>query len=477
MILTLAGRLLQFALMFVSLRLMTTYLPPIEMGKLSLITTGTTFFALFLINPVGMFINRRLHAWTESGRFQHYFHVFVLYVLGVAWAGGLLGAMIAAWKFAQFSIDPLWAGLLILGSLLFNTLHQTLIPSLNLLGRTRSFVVLTVGTLCVALGFSVIGVRVFGPTVEHWLIGALLAQALFSGMAYWFFFSNPTEPSNTTSVTSAKVKGLFRFSWPVALSVVLAWCHQQGYRFVLAELSGVEALGFFAVGYGVAAALMGALEMVLTTWFQPAFYKAVGSLDAQDQEQSWAHYAAKMLPLSVLGLSVLVASVDYLSPLMLGPQYQGVTSFIMLGALAEWGRIVLGVFTLEAHAKMQTMRLVAPNLLAAVVSNGLIVAAVPHFGLQVAPVAVFLGVAVSIWMLRHQTKSRHANTQRIWASTYPAIILSIASLLISIPMNKWLQANVHQALPYIGLMCIGLLWSLAIAAYVTKTGLKEFIKP
>jgi hypothetical protein len=122
MILTLVGRLTQFVIMFASVKIMTTLLPPIEMGKASLLVTGIAFFAMFLVNPLGMFINRRLHAWVEMGVFRHYFHVYCSYLLVVAiiaaclaWGGTRLGLLLLNMEGGELA-------LLVGGSLLFNTI-------------------------------------------------------------------------------------------------------------------------------------------------------------------------------------------------------------------------------------------------------------------------------------------------------------------------------------------------------------------
>src|SRR5580698_3094950 len=57
------GRGAQFLLALATVRVGTTLLSPAEMGRVSLVVTTTGFFIFLLVNPVGMFINRRLHSW------------------------------------------------------------------------------------------------------------------------------------------------------------------------------------------------------------------------------------------------------------------------------------------------------------------------------------------------------------------------------------------------------------------------------
>ena len=79
MILIIFGRAAQFTLLLMVMRVATTYLPPAEMGRLSLITAAIAFYALFLVNPVGMFINRRFHSWDALGRAKYYFKLHWIY--------------------------------------------------------------------------------------------------------------------------------------------------------------------------------------------------------------------------------------------------------------------------------------------------------------------------------------------------------------------------------------------------------------
>src|ERR1700722_1939029 len=77
------GRLAQFLLLFATLKISTTLLPPEEMAKVYLISSTVAFYAMLLLNPVGMFMNRRIHAWNDAGKVQHYFNYFWLYLIAV----------------------------------------------------------------------------------------------------------------------------------------------------------------------------------------------------------------------------------------------------------------------------------------------------------------------------------------------------------------------------------------------------------
>ena len=128
------GRAAQFLIALITLRVATTLLSPEEMGKVALVVTTTAFFALLLINPVGMFINRRIHAWQASGRGIGYLVRFAGYIALVATIAAISLPLFVMTGLVNFGIPTVWLIALVCGSVIFNTVNQTAIPCLNLLG-------------------------------------------------------------------------------------------------------------------------------------------------------------------------------------------------------------------------------------------------------------------------------------------------------------------------------------------------------
>lgn len=410
MIPILLGRALQFVLMFVSVKWMTTLLSPEEVGRFTLINTTTAFFALFLINPIGMFFNRKLHAWFERGVARHYFHYYLGYMVlvalfsaGCVWVAGVLGI-------GQADFVPV--AVLVACVMLFGTLHQTLVPTLNMLGQIRGFLALTVLTLFIGLLFSGGLAQLFYPSAVMWLAGSIAAQTLFALLAYRILFPEGDTGETKPKLDAAHVRTLWRFGWPVAVAVGFNWVHMQGYRFYLANNHGLSEFGMFAAGYGVAAAVLAAFELVLTTRFQPFFYQRINAAEPEARHRAWGAYAKIMLPASFLGVTGVVATADELAVLFLGPAFHGVGDYVQLGALAEWMRIVVGVFVLHAHAEMKTHTLIVPNLIGAVMACGLTVWAVPWGGLGMAPIAVAIGAGACAVCLMLQSPG-------LWSEVIP----------------------------------------------------------
>jgi O-antigen/teichoic acid export membrane protein len=173
---------------------------------------------------------------------------------------------------------------------------------------------------------------------------------------------------------------LLAFAWPVAISVGFNWLQTQGYRFFAADSLGLVSLGLFVAGYGISAGLMAAFESVLTTYFQPRFYKVVSNSTPVEQSAAWNKYAGAVLPSLVLVTFLIISLAPELTRFIVGPAYQSASEFIVWGVLAEGGRVVAGVYSMSAHARMRTKLLLIPNLIGAIICIVLIKILVSSMG-------------------------------------------------------------------------------------------------
>lgn len=362
------------------MRVATTYLSPEEMGRLSLITAVTAFYALFLVNPIGMFINRRLHAWNALGRAKHYLKLHWIYLSIVSAFAALSLVGLNSINAFAIQFNTTWLLVLVCGSLIFNTVNQTAIPSLNLLELRGRFMTLTLATIMAGLSSSYALVELFQPTAEHWLLGLLLGQAVFGVIGVKLFFAKLSPERPIEKLSKLHLLLLFDFAWPVAISVGFNWLQTQGYRFFVADSLGLVPLGLFVAGYGISAGLIAAFESVLTTYFQPRFYKLVSTSTLGDQSLAWNKYAGAILPSLMLVTFLLAGLAPELTRLMVGPAYQSSSQFVVWGVMAEGARVLAGVYSMSAHAKMKTRLLLLPNLLGAVICIVLISGLVPAMG-------------------------------------------------------------------------------------------------
>ncbi len=374
MLLILFGRIGQFLIAFAGIRLATTLLTPAEMGRMALVLAITSGFALTLVNPVGMFINRRLHAWELLGRATGYLRLYWLYLALVSVASAVILYAGVTFGLIDIGASAGWLIVLVSGSLLFNSINQTYIPSLNLLGHPKWFVALTLTTQGLSLIIAVIFVLYGSANAEHWLLGLLAGQAVLGlvGMRVFDTLTGRDEKQLPPDPLGRKYRSaLLGFAWPLSVAVGLGWLQSQGYRFFLEDAAGLAQLGLFVAGYTISAGIIAAFESVLTTYFQPKFYRGINAGNIVERTVSWNAYAAAIFPALIVTVLFISGLSRELSRLFLGPSFQDAAQFILWGALAEAIRVVAGTFALTAHAQMQTRLLILPNAAGALLSLAL----------------------------------------------------------------------------------------------------------
>ncbi|MFY9259940.1 MAG: polysaccharide biosynthesis C-terminal domain-containing protein [Gallionella sp.] len=400
MITIIFGRAAQFVLALMMMRVATTLLSPEEMGRVSLVVTTTACFSMFLINPVGMFINRRLHSWQANGMARHYLMHYVRHLLLVALIAGI--TLLVFERFINFGLSINWLIMLVCGSLLFNTINHTAIPSLNLLGFNGKFVLLTLATIATSFFCATLLVYSLQFSAQYWLLGLIFGQALLGivGTRVLFTQLKKTEDAPPLRVIrTPHLRTLFHFAWPVALAAGLSWVQGQGYRYLLEGQLGLSQLGLFVAGYGISAAMIVGFESVLTTYFQPHLYRDANQNDAAQQAQAWQTYAAAVIPSLLLTIALIIFLAPELTRIFLGEAFQAAAPFVIWGALAEAMRVLAGVYSLIAHVYMQTRWLVLPNVVGAALSIGSCLILIPQFGAMGAGMGlVFSGFVVVMMM-------------------------------------------------------------------------------
>jgi O-antigen/teichoic acid export membrane protein len=365
------------------MRVATTILSPEEMGRVSLVLTTIAFFALFLVNPVGMFINRRLHAWQASGVARHNLIRYVNYLLLVALLSAIGSVLFYMIGVADFGINIGWLVFLVCGSLLFNTINQTAIPSLNLLGDSRSFVLLSTASIALSFVCATSLVQIMQPVAQYWLLGLLLGQTLLGMIGAMVLFTQLKKTGSIhlpPAIHRQHLQVLFSFAWPVAIAAGLAWVQGQGYRYLMDGQLGLAQLGLFVAGYGISAGMIAGFEAVLTNYFQPRLYRDVSMDHPVGQAQAWQRYAAAVIPSLLMTVAFIVILAPELTHILLGEKFQTAADYVVWGALAEAARVLMGVYSLIAHVYMQTRWLILPNLIGAVLSIILCGLLIPIFG-------------------------------------------------------------------------------------------------
>ena len=435
MILIVLGRFIQYGLLLLTFRVSTSLLSPAEIGKVSIVVTTVGFFALFFVNPIGMFINRRLLDWNQSGVAKIYLGYFWRYLLAVSFFANIVIFFFISLHLWEFDINVFSLFLLIGGGLFFGTINQTVIPSLNLLGYRQWFVNLTVATSVASLLFAVVFIYDNHRIAEYWLIGILSGQILIGLIGVWVFYQKLIPTYNNQkkiSLSKTGINRLFYFAWPIAIAVILGWIQSQAYRYQINASLGLSQLGFFVSGFGISSGLIAGFDSMVTTYFGPIFYRRLsGNADNHSHSEAWQDYGSAVIPSLVLTGFFIIAVAPELVKLLLGPEFQESGKYVVWGALAEVARTATGVYALGAHARMNTRLLIIPNLIGAFIALILVQLFAPIYGLDGVGAALFLS-SLSALCASILVNKRHIKVRISYASLIKSLMIGSVFLGIGL---------------------------------------------
>ncbi len=362
LVIVLAGRGLQIITALLTLRLLTWRLEQVEMGKLAIFTVLITFFALAFINPVGMYINRQLHAWNRQGTVLRHLGFACSYLILVS---GMAALLLYVFAFLFVDLVSIPIGLLIflvVGSLFTSSINQTIIPSLNLLGKRLEWMLFTLLSLWVGLTASVVLTGIHADA-EFWMIGQISGYLLGTGFATASFIAAVNRVHSTEPIKSGigQIKPVAVFAVPLAITVLLNWFQFQSFRIFFGEMESLARLGIFAAGYAVSAGIMGAFESTAGQYFAPVFYQSLDTADRDKQLQAWQRYASFVIPATILVLVFIVTLSGSLLHLLVDAKYWGAGHFVMIAALLEASRVIGNTYALAGHAIKDTSIMIIPQ--------------------------------------------------------------------------------------------------------------------
>jgi O-antigen/teichoic acid export membrane protein len=448
------------------IRVATSLLSPEEMGKVSLVMTTIAFFALFLVNPVGMFINRRLHSWKESGSAKAYLEHYVVYLIGVALLSGVSLFFFNLLGVIRFGMPIAWVIGLVCLSLTANTINQTSIPALNMLGEMRQYVLLSVATLAASFICAVSLMHAGLVSAQYWVLGQLIGQMLLGVVAtqkFLVLLESQHGKSTKPIVGTHQFAAVLNFAWPVALAAGLGWMQFQVYRFLIEENLGLSQLGLFVAGYGISAGLIAGFESILTAYFQPRLYRDASSGHTAEYAQRWRQYAISIIPSLLLTVALIIMLAPELTRVFLGERFQMSTEFLVWGALAEAARVLIGIYSLIAHVFMRTRWLLMPSVFGAFLSIMSSMLLIPQLGLQGAGIALVLS-GFSVVALLHMVLAFKIGASLKIRDLLPAFLAMAVLCLVVIGAKALINSHSlimsTTALATSGIVYIALLYGL-----------------
>lgn len=370
LILVSGGRLASALLALVAIRAVTTFLTPEQYGELALLIAVQSFCGLFLINPVGQYINLHTHAWWDDGTLLARLKSYRQYVLVVSLVG--MAAVLGMGKL-QTVHQVLWTAAAMFAMVVAGTWNATLIPVLNMLGFRAASVWWSIVTAVLALAASIILVM-WLPFATAWFAGQAIGLALGAFGARYVLRQHAMQAENSQgTLPLLDRRTILTYCLPLALATGLMWLQLSGYRFVIEGYWGLAQLGFMAVGLQLAGQIWMLAESLASQFLNPLFYRRITAYENYAEvELAFSDLLNTLIPVYFVLTGLLILSAPYLLNVLVAPQFQDAITFVMLGAGIEMCRVLGNLLSNAAHVRRKTKSLALPYAAGAMVSLVLI---------------------------------------------------------------------------------------------------------
>lgn len=432
------GRLASAFIALVSIRAVTTFLTPEQYGELALLITVQMFCGLFLVNPVGQYINLHTHTWWDDGSLFSRLKIYQRYILLVS----LVGFFVALFVNHQASLDhSILTSLTIFLMVFAGTFNATLIPILNMLGYRGASVLWSILTISVGLILS-ISLSFFVPSATVWFLGQALGMLIgWLGASYYLRQHNKlSKPSN--SLLNKKIA--LSYCLPLALATGFMWLQLSGYRFLINNYWGLAQLGFFALGFQLVGQIWALVESLAMQFLYPLFFRKVS--DYKNKvivSQAYSDLLNTLMPVYFVVSGFIIISSPYLLKVLVSNQYKDATIFLSLGACVEMCRVLGNLLSNAAHVKRNTKALAIPYFIGALLSIAFIYfAGVSSLDIKWAGIGLLLGsIAMLIVMIitMHQQLKFMLDSSRCICGILIMVLMFIFSESMPI-FDTWLKS-------------------------------------
>lgn len=360
------GRVATLIIGLISLRVVTTILTPEQYGALSLLIVVQTFCGLFIMNPVGQYINLHTHAWWDDGTILAKLRWYRRYVLAGSFIGGILVLFISN---PQSISESLWVAGVVFYLVFAGTWNSTLVPLLNMLGFRGYSVLWAIVTQVTALSLSVI-FSLWYPNAITWIAGQAVGMTVGLLGARYTILKQSVDPRFYKGILPLiNRKAIITYCLPLAFATGLMWLQMSGYRIIIENYWGLAQLGFFALGLHLAGQIFSLSESLAMQFLYPLFFRRVSKYeDQQEVKLAISDLMNTLAPVYLVIAGFIVFGAPYLLIVLVAPQFQEAIYFVVLGSGIELCRVIGNLLSNVAHVRRQTKLLALPYGIGAMTS-------------------------------------------------------------------------------------------------------------
>jgi len=401
------GRIFQIIITLASIRVLTTFLSPEEVGNYYIVLSLLAFFNLVLLNPSGMYFSRHLLEWQRSKNLFNALFVFFVWMIIVAVLSIPISIFVYIWLGYETKFDLDIFLIYIFSAIIISTIHRNVLYGSNTSRFRKEFVIYLISTLILGLIFSTGIVYFYYEHALGWVLGVVLAEIIMLSVISNFFIQKNSLDINKIKLTLSKkrIEKILVFSLPIGITTFLMWGQNTAYRFLVDYQYSAEVLGYITIGLGVSSAVFSSIESIAMQYFNPIFLKNILDASKEERTKAWNVVAKQMIPIYILALFFTITMSEVLINILVDVKFHNSYMYTMFGAGIEFFRVITNLLSNVSQSEYKTIETIKPYGVGFIVSLGILSSI--NFGTNYFMIPVVLSLAylfVCIYMYINMKK-------------------------------------------------------------------------
>ncbi|RKG33165.1 hypothetical protein D7V21_10080 [Acinetobacter guerrae] len=346
------------------IRMVTSLLEINEVGEYYIFLSIYLFFSLIMLNPYGQYMTRNLYGWKSdnflSSEIKKYINVVVFFSL----LGFLLLLFLVKINIIKLNMLKL---VFCIGYLIFVTINQFLLNSINSLGYPKKFSQITIvlSVLSVVLpAFFIFFENIYLDKVESLLLGIILANLISMFLCYFYLIR--LEKGSARKSKKSDIKEIIFYCIPICVYTSLLWVINSGYRVGVEGLIGLTAVAILAVSFTVSTQLMSVVESLTIQVFQPKILQKMDLQDKTIRAKYLSQYVNETINIYFCFSIFFSLCIKYAFLVMVSSKY---IDYFYLGIIAIWSeffRVSCNSLSIVYFSENYLRKFVYPYLIAAI---------------------------------------------------------------------------------------------------------------
>lgn len=323
--------------------------------------------------PISMYFNRMAHELLRKKILTKAFNLFFALVAAIALlAYGVFYFFIdlnaLRWNFSQEMIN--------LSIVIFfsSTINWSLINVINTLGDGKSYSLLSISTI----GFGVLLSYWFCTAIKNshlwWIFGGAVSQIAVSMYAFNIIVKMEKQRRLEDEESAAQIAGglisinsILSFAVPVSVIAMLGSFLINWFKWISFDGLIINDLGLVVGCFIFSAGLFNAVEQTSAAIFQPHFYKDLSSQNESVKSLAWNRYAERMIGTLILAFAAYLATIEYISKIVLSNQFNNEIWLLMVCGIADFIRVICNILIIRYDSTMKTRNGLVPSFFATLI--------------------------------------------------------------------------------------------------------------